>query len=241
MLPPHMILIHSDLINSDFALFMTLTAATLLALLVGIGFHEFCHAFTTDSLGDDLPASQGRVTLNPLAHLDPAGTLMMLFIGFGWGKPVQFNPYAHGLKTSPKAATLLVSLAGPLSNFVVAGLLAVPIRLDLVPYINPFSRFIFGLDGAGEYIGVFLSAAVFLNCILGVFNLIPIHPLDGFKVVLGILPDELSNEWAKLAQYGPPALLVLIVLSYFGGYSPLSEIMVPSVSWLVQLFTGVNT
>ncbi len=240
MLPPHMILIHSDLINSDFALFMTLTAATLLALLVGIGFHEFCHAFTADSLGDDLPASQGRVTLNPLAHLDPAGTLMMLFIGFGWGKPVQFNPYAHGLKTSPKAATLLVSLAGPLSNFVVAGLLAVPIRLDLVPYINPFSRFIFGLDGADEYIGVFLSAAVFLNCILGVFNLIPIHPLDGFKVVLGILPDELSNEWAKLAQYGPPALLVLIVLSYFGGYSPLSEIMVPSVSWLVRLFTGVS-
>jgi Zn-dependent protease len=238
-----LILIHSDLIDSDFTLFLTLVASTIFALLVGIGFHEFCHAYAANSLGDRLPARQGRVTLNPLAHLDPAGTLMMLFIGFGWGKPVQFNPF--GLRVSPKTATLLVSLAGPLSNFVAAGLLAIPIRLELVPYINPLSASSFFLqlsvrDGE-DYLGLFLTGAVYLNCILGVFNLIPIHPLDGFKVALGILPDDLSDEFAKLAQYGPGILMALILMPFVIGYSPLSDIMLPSVRWLVELFTGVST
>ena len=231
-----MILIHSELIDSDFGLFLVLVASTIFALLIGIAFHEACHAFAADSLGDTLPARQGRVTLNPLAHLDPAGTLMMLVVGFGWGKPVQFNPF--GLKVSPKTATLVVSAAGPLSNFVAAGLLAIPIRVGAVPYINPFSSVLRGVDGTDEYVGLFLSGAVFLNCILGVFNLIPIHPLDGFKVAVGLLPDGISEEFAKLAQYGPPVLIGLIALPFLTGYSPLSEIMVPAVGWLVRGFTG---
>lgn len=235
-----MIFIHSDLINEDFGLFLVLVAATLVALLIGIAFHEFCHAFAADQLGDTLPARQGRVTLNPLAHLDPAGTLLMVLIGFGWGKPVQFNPF--GLRVSPKTATLVVSLAGPLSNFLAAGLLALPIKLGWVPYISPFSssRFLLLLDTREEYIGLFLTGAVYLNCILGVFNLIPIHPLDGFKVAIGILPDDLSAEFAKLAQYGPAILMALIALPFLTGYSPLSDIMRPTVSWLVEAFTGTG-
>jgi Zn-dependent protease len=233
-----LILIHSDLIDSDFGLFLVLVAATVFALLVGIGFHEFCHAFTADSLGDETPSRQGRVTLNPLAHLDPAGTLMMFIIGFGWGKPVQFNPF--GLRVTPKTAMLLVSLAGPLSNFVAAGLLAIPIRAGWVPYINPFGTFRRGLEGSDEYIGLFLTGTVFLNCILGVFNLIPVHPLDGFKVAVGLLPDDLSREFAKLAQYGLGILMLLFFLPLVTGYSPLSEIMGPSVRWLVWLFTGTS-
>jgi Zn-dependent protease len=177
-----------------------------------------------------------------MAHLDPAGTIMLLIIGFGWGKPVQFNPF--GLKVSPKTATLLVSLAGPLSNFAAAGLLAIPIKLGWVDYINPLSGSTAFLDAqvqtSQDYVGLFLTSAVYLNCILGVFNLIPIHPLDGFKVALGLLPDELSEEFAKLAQYGPAILMVLIVLPFFTGWSPLSEIMLPSVRWLVHYFTGVS-
>ena len=126
-----MILIHSDLIGKDNVLFLTLVLSTLFALLVGVGFHEACHALMANSLGDLTPKRQGRVTLNPLAHLDPAGTMMMLFVGFGWGKPVQFNPF--GLKVSPKMATLLVAAAGPLSNFAAAFLLALPNKLGWVP------------------------------------------------------------------------------------------------------------
>ncbi len=239
-----MIFLHSDLIGEDNALFVTLVASTLFALIIGIAFHEFCHAFIADRLGDRTPASQGRVTLNPLAHLDPIGTMMMLFIGFGWGKPVQFNPY--GLKTDPKTATLFVSAAGPLSNFAAAFLLALPIQFGLVPYINPFSTTIIGVESLDDYIGLFLTGAVYLSCILGVFNLIPLEPLDGFKVALGVLPDPISEQFAKLRQFGVGPFLMLIfgipfITGYFGEvYNPLSDIMVPAVSWLVELFTGVG-
>jgi len=237
-----LIFIYNQLINTDFSLFLVLLASTLLALLVGIGFHEFSHAFAADTLGDTLPGRQGRVTLNPFAHLDPAGTLLMLFVGFGWGKPVQFNPF--GLKVSPRTATLLVSAAGPLSNFVAAGLLALPIKLGWVPYINPLSIDPRALPSIvqtrGEYIGVFLTSAVYFNVILGVFNLLPIHPLDGFKVALGILPDELADEFAKLARYGAGILAVLIFLPFLIGYSPLTEVMGPSVRFIVHGFTGAG-
>ncbi len=239
-----MLLIHSDLIDTDFAIFLVLVASTLFALLVGIGFHEFCHAAMANALGDKLPASQGRVTLNPMAHLDPAGTVMMLLVGFGWGKPVQFNPF--GTRVSPKTATLLVSIAGPLSNFAAAGLLALPIKLGWVPYINPFesiSGFAFErqVQDTQDYIGLFLTGAVYLNCILGVFNLSPVYPLDGFNAAVGLLPDELSTEFAKLARFGAgPLLLLIFVLPFVFGYSPIREIMYPSVRWLVQSFTGTG-
>ncbi len=239
-----MIFLHSDLIGTDFGLFLTLVASTLFALFIGVGFHEFCHAAMATSLGDTLPARQGRVTLNPLAHLDPFGTLMMLFIGFGWGKPVQFNPW--NLKVSPKTATLLVSLAGPMSNFVAAGVLAMPIKFGWVPYLNPLSSipaafFSRQVQSPDEYLGLFLTGAVYLNVILGVFNLIPLEPLDGFKVALGILPDGLSREWAKLSQYGPGILLVMIfAIPLLTGYSPLADIMGPTVIRLVRFFTGVG-
>lgn len=239
-----MIFLHGDLIGTDFGLFLTLVASTVLALVVGIGFHEFSHALMADSLGDTLPARQGRVTLNPMAHLDPAGTFMILFIGFGWGKPVQFNPF--GLRVSPKSATLLVSLAGPASNFVAAAVLAAPIKFGWVPYINPLSDLpasIWSLEvqSVSEHVGLFLTGAVYLNVILGVFNLIPVHPLDGFKVVMGLLPDDLAREWAKLAQYGMGILLLgLFAIPLLTGYSPLGDILGPPVVKLVRFFTGVG-
>lgn len=237
-----LILIHSDLIEDNFGLFLVLVASSVFALVVGIAFHEFCHAAAATALGDRLPSRQGRVTLNPLAHLDPAGTVLMLLVGFGWGKPVQFNPF--GLRVSPKTAMLLVSVAGPLSNFVAAGLLALPIKLGWVPYINPLGaipRFLVNGNGTSEdYAGLFLTGAVYLNCILGVFNLIPIHPLDGFKVAAGLLPDDLSEQFTRLAQYGPGILLVILfAIPFMTGYSPLGDIMGPSVRWLVRYFTGV--
>lgn len=239
-----LILIHSDLIGEDFFLFLVLVASSLFGLVTGIAFHEACHAYMATSLGDTLPRRQGRVTLNPLRHLDPAGTLLMLLVGFGWGKPVMFNP--SGLRLNPKWASFFVALAGPLSNFVIAGLCALPIKLGWVPYINPLSGlpgpfFAARIDGTADYIGLFLTGAVYLNCILGVFNLIPIPPLDGFKVALGVLPDDLAHEYAKLDRYGVGILmLVLFAIPFLTGYSPLADIMGPSVGWLVRRFTGVG-
>ena len=231
-----------DLLGTDNAVFFALLGSMLFALLIGIGFHEAMHAYTATALGDTLPARQGRTTLNPFAHLDPLGTMLMLIVGFGWGKPVQFDP--RGLKVSERTAMLLVSLAGPLSNFVAAGLLGVAIKLGWVPYVNPFdvidSDFLrLSLDDRDEYIGLLLTGAVYLNCILGVFNLIPVHPLDGFKVVYGLLPESLADDWMRMAQYGPAILMTLFILPLFIGFSPISELMVPTVQWLVELFTGV--
>ncbi|HYM15759.1 MAG TPA: site-2 protease family protein [Dehalococcoidia bacterium] len=239
-----MILLHSNLIGQDFGIFLTLVLTSVFALIVGIAFHEFSHAAMATALGDGLPRHQGRVTLNPMAHLEPFGTLLMLFVGFGWGKPVQFNP--RGTRVSPKTATLLVSAAGPLSNFLAAGLLAIPIKAGLVPYINPLSNipaviFRQEVTSFADYAGLFLTGAVYLNVILGVFNLLPVEPLDGFKVALGLLPDELAREWAKLAQYGPGIILLLLfAIPFMTGYNPLADIMGPTVIRLVRLFTGVG-
>lgn len=233
-----MIFLHSDLIGKDNGLFLVLVAASLFALLVGVGFHEACHAFMANALGDTLPARQGRLTFNPLAHLEPAGTLLMLFVGFGWGKPVQFNPY--GLKVNPRTASMLVAAAGPLSNFVAAFLLALPIKLGWVPYINPFGS-VFRVSGSDQYIGLFLTAAVYLNIILGVFNLIPLEPLDGFKVAVGLLPDYLAVEFVKLRRYGPgPLLLLIFVIPFLTGYSPLSQIMGPIAIRILRFVTGIG-
>ena len=240
----HLLRIHSDLIGQDNALFFVLVLSTLLGLFVGLAFHELCLAAAATLLGDDLPRRQGRLTLNPLAHLDPIGTLMMLFVGFGFAKPVQHNP--NGLKIAPKTATLLVAAAGPLSNLVSALLLALPIKLGWVPYINPFGS-VAGVHGTNEYIGLFLTGGAYINVILGVFNLIPIPPLDGFNVALGVLPDSMSREFAKLNRYGFGILVVLLfgvpyVTQALTGtsYSPVQEIMIPVATPILRFVTGIR-
>src|SRR6266508_1081644 len=216
--------------------------AIITALVLGISFHEFSHAYIADTLGDGLPRKMGRLTLNPLAHLEPMGTMLMLIIGFGWGRPVPVNPYAT---RKPKAALGLTAAAGPVSNFVVAAVAGLPIKLNLVPWSSPFnesnalflSRNGWQLD---EYLSVYLSAIVLFSLILGVFNLIPIAPLDGFKVAVGFLPRELSESFAQLEQYGPIILITLFLLPFLTGTFLLFEIMEPVIKVLARLFAGVN-
>lgn len=213
------------------------------ALVAGISFHEFSHAFTADSLGDRLPRSQGRVTLNPLAHLDPTGTILMVMIGIGWGKPVQFNPYAT---RNPKAAIGLVSVAGPLSNFIVAAIAGLPIKLGAVPWISPFNTVRFSQLANGgftsnDYLGLFLTSITLFSIILGVFNLLPIAPLDGFKVVLGFLPQDLAREFAKTEPYGIMILIVGFLLPFVsGGQFGLFSVLQPVIRVLANLFAGVD-
>ena len=177
----------------DFLTNLILFLMVALALVICISIHEFSHAYIANFLGDPTAKSLGRVTLNPKAHLDPTGTLLLLVFGFGWGKPVPFDP--RFLK-HPKRDSALIALAGPLSNILLAGFLALVFH---------------GLGvGAFSLIGVILQLIVRYNLILAIFNLIPVHPLDGFKVVNGILSQNLSYQWLQMAPYGIWILLFLI-------------------------------
>ena len=233
-----MLLAYLDLLRASPFAFITIAGSAVSALIVGIAFHEFNHAFAANRLGDPTPKSMGRLTLNPLAHLDPAGSLMMLVVGFGWGKPVQFNP--RYLK-DPVAGAAMIGFAGPLSNFVVAAVAAIPLKLGIIPVVLPNIP-VGALDffGAEHYVGLFLTSVVIFNTLLGVFNRIPIPPLDGFKVALGILPRDLAAQLAPLERYGPGLLMVLILLPLLTGgqISILSDIMFPVISRIVDLLIG---
>ncbi len=173
----------------------------IVALLAGLTIHEASHAFVADRLGDPTARRLGRVTLNPIAHLDPAGTLMMAFaayfhIGIGWGKPCPVNP--NNLRPNPKTGYALVAAAGPVSNLLLATLGAIVLQLDL------------GLPGAVLQGIVYV---IYVSVSLAVFNLIPIPPLDGFTVLLGLLPNGPAYSLSKLYQWGPGLLLLLV---FFG-------------------------
>jgi len=167
------------------------------ALIVSISVHEFSHAFAANRLGDPTAKNMGRLTLNPRAHLDPTGTLFLLFVGFGWGRPVPFNPL--NLK-NPKRGAALISLAGPASNLVLATLLSL----------------IFRLFNVGALLGTFLYMTILFNLMLGFFNLIPLGPLDGNKIVFGFLPNRLAVQWVEFQKYGTYILLFLILFDFTG-------------------------
>jgi Zn-dependent protease len=193
-----------------------------LALLVVVSVHEFSHALAADRLGDPTPRLQGRLSLNPLKHLDPLGTLMILFIGFGWGKPVSFDPFNL---QNPRKDAAIISLAGPASNFILALILSIVLRLFILLKLEFLA--IIGLT-------VFLPM-IKLSILLGVFNLIPVHPLDGFKIVGGILPQHKAEEWYALQRYGIFVLL-LIIFPFNGQTSMLDLILRPVYTFIVPLF-----
>ena len=182
------------------------------ALLIAISIHEFSHAFVADKLGDPTPRIQGRVTLNPRAHIDLMGILFLFMFGFGWGRPVQFDPY--NLR-SPRRDAALISVAGPISNFLLAIILAVVLRFTALPFLVIFIQ---------------------LNVMLGVFNLLPIHPLDGFKIVGGLLPEDKAREWYQLERYGI-LFLVLLILP-IGKGSMISSIISPAISFVMRILLG---
>jgi Zn-dependent protease len=198
----------NDLADNPLAL-VAFLAAFVVALVLGIAFHEFCHAWSASELGDQTAARQGRLTLNPLVHIEPMGALMLLIVGFGWGRPTPVNPY--NLRIGPQRGNALVALAGPASNFFFAILLAIPLRLGF-PFVSD-PRMVGDASGT-EIFGFFLFWALLFNVLLGIFNLIPIHPLDGFKVVVGIVPREVARQLETLAPYGPGILMTLIVVGW---------------------------
>ncbi|MPZ97761.1 MAG: site-2 protease family protein [Dehalococcoidia bacterium] len=224
--------------------FLVLISAFLVALFVGLAFHEFSHALVADGLGDRTPRLAGRLTLNPVAHLDPVGSLMIFFVGFGWAKPTPVNPYNTA---NPKKTMTMVAAAGPASNLVMAGVAAIPIKLGLVPFwhpfVNPAAAELFAqrwTESAGDLTGLFLGTVVLLNVLLAVFNLIPVSPLDGFRVAVGLLPGELSEQLARLEPWGPGILMLLILSPFISGgeFNPLFTIMGPLIEFFLTIFVG---
>jgi len=234
-----------DRLDNDPLAALVFFGALVTALVAGIAFHEFSHAFVADYLGDTTPRRMGRVTLNPLAHLDPAGTLLLFLVGFGWGKPVQVNP---NVARNPKAAMAIIAGAGPVSNFLVAFVAGIPLQLGLVPWLSPFNfavldRFLFVGFGTDEYFGLYLSAIVLISIILGVFNLLPIFPLDGHRVVPAFLDDTAARAYMRFqARYGFIILIALIALPFLTGgeFGLLFEVMRPVINALARVFAGID-
>lgn len=193
--------------------------AFVMAIVLGITVHEFMHAYTATRLGDDTARLLGRLSLNPMAHLDPFGTLLIVLAGFGYGKPVPFNES----RLRSALGVSAVALAGPFANLVLAFVCAIPLRFGDAQM----------LDGA---YGVVLEAIVFYNCILAIFNLIPIPPLDGSNVVYGLLRPQQKYTWRSYQQYGP---MILLALLFFGAQFLRILVFGPAL-FLFRLFTGLN-
>ncbi len=223
--------------------FAILIAAFVVSMLLGLIFHEFCHAWVANRLGDPTPRLMGRLTLNPLAHYDPIGTTMILFAGFGWAKPVPVNP---NYTTNPKRSMLLIAFAGPASNLVFAALAGIPIRLGLVPFhtflvSNPEQWATVWTSSYSDLFGLFLSTILFLNILLAIFNLLPIPPLDGSKVLMGLLPDDLARQYQRLEPWGPGLLMLLIVAPFVtGGAVSVLIVTRPFLEFFLWLFSGVS-
>lgn len=182
----------------------------LLTLVIAFSVHEFAHAWTATRLGDDTPLLHGRLTLNPLAHLDPLGSLLLVVAGFGWAKPVPVNPYA--VRSRTPAGMTLVSAAGPFSNLVLAIVAALPLRAGWVPLFETSG-------GVLPTPGGFLLEFIYINLILMFFNLIPLAPLDGEKVITFFLPPAGQQFLERLRPYGPMILFGLVFLGSLGSFN----------------------
>ena len=205
----------------------------LFGLVIGITIHEFSHALAADALGDSTARYMGRLTLNPAAHFDPMGALMILYSvvvgwGFGWGKPVPVN--SRSLRYGPRVGLALTSVAGPLSNLLVAAVVATPFRLGI------------SLPGL---LGQLLLTVVLVNVGLALFNMLPIPPLDGYSVLSGIL-STIRAKWAydavtqldRLQAFGPMLFLLVIVADQFLPFSILGFLLGKPAQWIFQLLMG---
>ena len=177
------------------------------AILIALSLHEFAHGWASYMLGDPTPKAEGRLSVNPLQHLDLVGTLLLFFVGFGWAKPVSVDARYY---ENPKSDMVKVALAGPIMNFVVAFV----------------SLFIIGLlekmqvpaNGISNYVAMLLNYIALINIGLGLFNLIPVPPLDGSKVLFAVLPPKSYFSYMRYEQFGMIALLIFIYMGAFDGF-----------------------
>lgn len=203
-------------------------------VVFSITIHEFSHALSAYKLGDDTAKRAGRLNLNPIKHLDPIGALMLLFAHIGWAKPVPINPYNFN---NMKTGTAISAAAGPISNFILAGICAVLLRLmsnfglftmDISPFVNA-SIFVFAK---------IFYFSVFMNLALGLFNLIPLPPLDGSKILGGFLSDEMYFRYTAKEKQGAIILMLIMVVSFVFKIPIFGMIIDKPLEFMVRLFIG---
>ena len=176
---------------------------TLPGIIIGLSFHEFAHAWMSDKLGDPTPRRQGRVTLNPLAHIDWIGFLCLLLVGFGWGKPVEIDPRYY---KNRRRDEFLVAIAGVTMNLIVAIVLSIPARLMARAFTG-------GVSNLVQDIYLIIIYAITINVVLMIFNLIPCPPLDGWNIVTQLFGLDKYQWWYKVYRYGTWILLALIIFN----------------------------
>ena len=202
---------------------------TLPAVIIAMTFHEYAHAFAADKLGDDTPSRQGRLTLNPLRHIEPIGFFLLLFAGIGWGRPVQINPLKFDKKISMSKGEAIVSFAGPLINIILAIISA--ISLGVILKFNVLSNL--RIEYA-QYLIIFFMQLIYINIGLGVFNLIPLPPLDGSKILRHFLPYKAKQFFD---QYEYIFYIIFIALWTLG---ITSIIITPIINYIAQsILAGV--
>ena len=198
------------------------------AVLLAITVHEFGHAFSAYKLGDDTPLRQGRLSLNPLDHIDPLGIAMLLFVHIGWGKPVQIDPRNYNRNISVEKADAIVSFAGPLMNFITAIVVAL-----IYCAIFKFAGVEFLTSNIGMIIMLILADCITMNIGLGVFNLIPLPPLDGSKIFLPILPYNAKTWFMQYEQVFYIIFLVIWITGIAGRL--ISPIIGQMTNWILSL------
>ena len=193
-------------------------------ILLALTVHEYAHGYVAFRLGDDTAYRAGRLTLNPLSHLDPIGTLMLFIVQIGWAKPVPVNPYNLN---NPRTDMIWVSLAGPASNVIFAFITGMILRFIIAAELN-----------IGMFLAKMIIFTVQINLVLAAFNLIPVPPLDGSKILGGLLQGEADYKYAQFERYGPFVLMAVIFGGWFLHIPVLSWIISPFVQFFFTLFVG---
>ncbi len=208
----------------------------LFILTIAFTVHEFAHAWMADYFGDNTPRANGRLTLNPMAHLDPLGSLMLIFAGFGWARPVPVNAYA--LNRHSPAAYMWVALAGPLSNLLLAIIAAIPFRLGFFSYMQTISS----MSNMGAQLlptlPQFLLEFVYINLLLLLFNFIPLAPLDGDKIASYIFPPTWAEVLDRIRPYGPLILMVLFIGGPYLGINVFGWVIDRPLMYLFSILVG---
>lgn len=225
---PFMLIILLMLIGENISYYVNTPGAFLAlvlsipGMLIAITFHEFAHAWAADKLGDDTPRRQGRLTLNPLSHMDPIGVILLLTAGFGWGKPVQINPNNFNRTVTLRKGNAIVSLAGPAINFVLAIIFSIICGL-LLKFGGAFL-----LTTAGGVLLSVIEYTISINIGLGVFNLIPLPPLDGSKILAAVLPTK-ARQWYENNE---KILYIVFMLIWI---TPLAGMIIsPAIRWISE-------
>lgn len=216
-----------------------------IGLLLGFTIHEWAHAYSALRLGDRTAFYQGRVTLDPRAHIEPVGIFMALFVGFGWARPVPVNPRNF---VNPLRDMMLTALAGPVTNLVIALVFAVCLRLMEMSGALVDSGFILvstgttiveGSNNFTNFIYEVFATVVFFNLVLFLFNLIPLSPLDGWKIMNGLVPPDTAYELQRYEQQSTMLLFFILILGFVSPqFNVLSQIIGPPLNFLFELFTG---